>query len=1567
MKKFIILFLLFSSTVFSQSYYPLDKEPTDTNDTEIPTSPFNFVANNVTQNSADLSWNAATDNIAITGYRIYNNGTLLISVGNITSYILNNLIQSTNYNLTVRAIDAANNESTDSNNQSFTTNTSTDNEAPMAPINLLASNLGETTADLSWTAATDNIAVTGYNIYNNGTIFASVGNITNYSLTNLIESTNYNITVRAFDAANNESTDSNNQEFTTLTPDTENPTAPNNFLASNVQNTTVDLTWTASTDNVAVTGYNIYNNGELLLSIGNVINYTLTGLSTSTEYILTIRAFDAANNESIDSNSQTFTTGFDCSAVTSQPEVDLYEATYGSLSASARYAHDYLVSYLKCENLWDLLDDISTCLDNNYYKLKTSVAKDNIQSGDTGIDLSQYNYNDISLTLDYNDIVTSTNELINTGNSQLRLLLNTTQAYKYVAFHCGSEIVRPSHDISFNTKRTFVLTSNSNNIAVATKDGYLIKANNTNNIGTFPSETLRILDPNKLNFFATGKGLSIEQSKKLASAIKEFNNLMSRSNYNDEVGSYEFIGNSITWGYEPPSNKINNNYPKITSYDVLGKRDATWNTSNLGVSGIRLDQVLAEIQSYDKYGLLTRNPNVDTYAIVSLGTNDFLQNRTATAVKADLDTYTRLLTSAGNKVLIILPHRTTTYSGNNPANYNAEVPKFIDLVEADGNYYNGTNAYDTLVFETGNDSADDTTNSTYWYDGLHPKASYFTLMAPIIAPKLEPIPDTVAPTAPTNFLATNATSNSVDLSWNASTDNIRVTNYRIYNSGSLIASVGNDNTSYKLTGLTPDTSYTLTLRAVDAANNESSNSNSQSFTTTTANTDSYTLDQSYQTSAGVFDANGNLLKTLWSNITQTAGTYDISDFSWNGLDEFGNNVTAQADHYKVIANNATAVWEGVIGNTSDSFTGETVHRHFLPFHDMVIHNGEAYFSTDYTEAWGSVTKASLSKINTRIDIMPGQTVQQATNRIATDGVRLYMAGRKSFSDNITYVQAATFGNLNNFSRYESFQGATTSIYATTFRVTDLVTNTESPRVTGLAVQKSGNWLFVAREKINSLHILHKINGTLNQSLTFTAPKLCKVDNNDNLWMVVNNQVIKYSVNQTNGAITPTGFSITGFSSIEAMAISPDGSTIAVADAGTYHQVKEYNTTTGTLIRTLGRPESYLESPKVYNDKFLFVSKWTEEDKYAGLEYESDGSLWVIDCGNDRTIKFDSNRNYVEEIMYLPAVYSCNVDPNNISRVFGGLREFSVDYSKPLQGGNANNAWSLSNNWSETSDRNSVYGLLTHATTLSNGRTYAIKGTDNDRYEFIELVENKGLRNTGVTFNRWSYVSLRKDGTIFRVVNTGSSGTQTIYMQSITGFDSNNNPILSNETVWASFPISGNLRMAGPFGVAGEITNNDVHAIFNGGHDSGFHFGGIKKGATDLSFRTSMGVVYNQGDPYPPNGEFDLRANVEYRGNVALAIDNYFIWGYNGEFWENGQTNKYNMYHESGLFVKQFGETSQAGLGKAIAGMAGNAFDPKVVKYGNDIYLWHQDESYHAGLHRWKISGLNTLQEFNIKL
>ena len=272
-------------------------------DTVAPTAP-TLSASGTTQTTTSLAWSGSTDNVAVTGYDVYKDGVLFGSTA-ATTYAVSSLTASTTYSFTVKAKDAAGNVSAASNAASVTTlDPAPDTTAPTAPT-LSASGTTLTSTNLSWSGATDNVAVTGYDVYKDGVFLVSTAAAT-YAASGLTSSTAYAFYVQAKDAAGNISVASNTVNVTTLTPDTTAPTAPT-LSASGTTATTTNLSWTSATDNVAVTGYDVYKGGVFLAST-TTATYVASSLTASTTYTFNVRAKDAAGNISVDSNVTSVTT-----------------------------------------------------------------------------------------------------------------------------------------------------------------------------------------------------------------------------------------------------------------------------------------------------------------------------------------------------------------------------------------------------------------------------------------------------------------------------------------------------------------------------------------------------------------------------------------------------------------------------------------------------------------------------------------------------------------------------------------------------------------------------------------------------------------------------------------------------------------------------------------------------------------------------------------------------------------------------------------------------------------------------------------------------------------------------------------------------------------------------------------------------------------------------------------------------------------------------------------------------------------------------------------------------------
>jgi chitodextrinase len=267
-------------------------------DTTPPTVPANLLGNPVSPTQIDLSWSASTDNDAVANYRLYRDGVLAVTVTS-TSFQDINLSLATTYAYRVEAVDVSGNVSGPSATILESTLSVADTSAPTTPVGLTASAASDSRIDLSWAPSADNVAVTGYRIFRNGLLLATVGNVTTYASTGLAASTTYSYAVRAFDAAGNVSGQSAAASATTFpVPDLTAPTIPAGLAATAISSSRIGLSWSASSDNVAVTGYRVYRNNVFLAALGNVTTYESAGLAPATTYTYHVDAVDAAGNAS---------------------------------------------------------------------------------------------------------------------------------------------------------------------------------------------------------------------------------------------------------------------------------------------------------------------------------------------------------------------------------------------------------------------------------------------------------------------------------------------------------------------------------------------------------------------------------------------------------------------------------------------------------------------------------------------------------------------------------------------------------------------------------------------------------------------------------------------------------------------------------------------------------------------------------------------------------------------------------------------------------------------------------------------------------------------------------------------------------------------------------------------------------------------------------------------------------------------------------------------------------------------------------------------------------------------
>lgn len=352
-------------------------------DTQAPSVPAGLTSSNKTQTSFTLSWAASSDNVGVTGYEVFKNG---VSIGTTTttSMSVTGLSANTAYSMTVRARDAVPNWSAQSTALNVTTlavgevaSSTTWQSFPISTqagvftaefdakpntagmdgivgiLNGTADEYSDNACSVRFNPGNTIDALNGgaYNAattvgYSPGTSyhFRLVINVPNHTYSIYVTpqgqseitlGTNYafrtqqasvsQLTGWALYAATGTHTVSN-VSFT-ASGDAQAPTVPTGLTASNKTQNSFTLSWTASTDNVGVTGYEVFKDG---VSIGTTTttSMSVTGLNANTTYSMRVRARDAVPNWSAQSSALNVTTGVTSSTSWQSFQISTHTQTF---------------------------------------------------------------------------------------------------------------------------------------------------------------------------------------------------------------------------------------------------------------------------------------------------------------------------------------------------------------------------------------------------------------------------------------------------------------------------------------------------------------------------------------------------------------------------------------------------------------------------------------------------------------------------------------------------------------------------------------------------------------------------------------------------------------------------------------------------------------------------------------------------------------------------------------------------------------------------------------------------------------------------------------------------------------------------------------------------------------------------------------------------------------------------------------------------------------------------------------------------------------------------------------
>ncbi|MFA5809799.1 MAG: Ig-like domain-containing protein, partial [Thermoleophilia bacterium] len=702
-------------------------------------------------------------------------------------------------------------------------------------------------------SASDNTGVVGVQFLVNGANLGAEDTISPYTVSwNTASSTNasHTLTARARDAAGNQTTSASITVTTsnvTVILDTTPPSTPTNLTATAISSSQINLSWTASTDNVAVAGYRVFRNGSQIATVASGTSYQNTGLSVSTAYTYTVSAYDAAGNNSAQSSS--------ASATTQAQATNTITAVSCSQSAVQTAVN-------QAQNGYTVKVPAGDCT----WADQVSITKDISVLG-AGIGQTILRRNGTFFALNASKARISGFTFI--GNGTL------------ISF--WGQGVRIDHNRFESTTFSAAVSADGNkpgNLADKHPEG-VIDSNEFVNGRVLVSGDANLLahtiwsQPTNLG---SGEAVYVEDNTIYWNV---FGNAID-ANYG---GKYVFRNNSVTW--------TDVNATGADAHSLQGNHRATrkWeiynNTFNRpGAGGF------VAIWPRGGPGVIFNNSINGNYSNAILFDNvrsqeTWLSNPPGTCNGASpWDGNTPGQNGWPCRDQIGRGQDAWLWTAANPYPPQASEPVYVWGNTKDGNPVNpGIHNCGSGVKPNGS-CADIQVGRDYIVDTPKPGYIPYTYPHPLRSSDTPPPTDTQAPSAPTGLTATAISSSQINLSWSASTDNVGVTGYKIYRGGTQIATV--TTTSYQNTGLSPSTAYTYTVAAYDAAGNVSTQSTSVSATTQATTSTKFVVGDRVQVSSGPLNVRatpttaGTLLGTQATGALGTiiGGPISADGFNW---------------------------------------------------------------------------------------------------------------------------------------------------------------------------------------------------------------------------------------------------------------------------------------------------------------------------------------------------------------------------------------------------------------------------------------------------------------------------------------------------------------------------------------------------------------------------------------------------------------------------------------------------------------------------------------------------------------
>jgi chitodextrinase len=882
-----------------------------------------------------------------------------------------------------------------------------DTQPPTAPGTPMLTVISSSQINLTWSAATDNVGVSGYLVERcpgaGCSSFAQVGTSTTTSFndTGLTASTSYSYRVRATDAANNLGPYSAVASAPTQAgADTQPPTAPGAPVPTAVSSSQINLTWPTATDNVGVTGYLVERcAGAGCSSFAPVgapaaASFNDTGLTASTSYSYRVRATDAANN--LGPYSATATAVTQAASDTQPPTAPgtpvptVVSSTQINLTWPAATDNVGVTGYFieRCDGAGcSTFGQVGTSATTSYssgglsasttynYRVRATDAAGNL--GPYSATASASTSNPAPITL----VQHSSKDGGVTTSSSLAFAANTTAGnWIAVVIRAGKtgQTIAVS-DTRGNTYQEAVQlneTTDSTTLAIYYAENISGGATTVTVADSINGGTLRfaILEyagvalTNSFDSAATGEGTSTTAatpSASLATAGDLVIGGLSTSN-----------GRTVTAG---SGWTLQDRVPAAPNTKLAVEDQVSSTAGSVAAT--------ATLSSSDSWGAVLASFRAGTIApspdltLTKTHAGSFVQGQTGA-------TYTLTVSNIGNgdssgvvAVNDTLPSGLTA-TGMGGAGWTCTLAP-LSCTRSDA-LLAGSNFPDIAVTVNVSFSAPaSVTNSASVSGGgetntANDAAADITAIGPAA-------PDTEPPSAPGTLTTVAVSGIQVNLSWGPATDNVGVTGYRVErcqdagctNFVKLATPVTN---SYSDNGLVPGTSYSYVVRAVDGANNLGPYSNTSSVTTLATN----------PSLVAAYSFNENTGSTV-SDSSSNDNTGTIANATWTGAGRYGNALVFNGSSSRITIADAPSLHLGT-GATLEAWVNPSTTS--ASWADIIYKGNDNYYLDAVTGApVAGVTLSTSTNSNTfGPSALPTNTWTHLAETFDGSTIRLYVNG-----------------------------------------------------------------------------------------------------------------------------------------------------------------------------------------------------------------------------------------------------------------------------------------------------------------------------------------------------------------------------------------------------------------------------------------------------------------------------------------------------------------------------------------------------------------------------------------------